>query len=192
MSGCWHPTLFSFLTGTYESRVSGTPLEMGPDTHRLAESSTQFPGSEGYSDISHPIFYCCCYTRSVWKFPGQGLNPSHSCSNTRSFTPLRGAGNWTLASTATRAAAVNSQPTAPQWKLPKDLFFDWQFRETFPLWNFVEIPGHNWPSTLCPAVNLVALCRPVEAEMRHPKSKSSVSSESRGHCGHGGVQWYVL
>ena len=46
-------------------------------------------------------------TRGIWKFPGQGLNPSHSCKlcpscgSTRSFNPLHQAGGGTLASAAT-------------------------------------------------------------------------------------------
>ena len=48
------------------------------------------------------------FIHSIWKFPGQGLNPghSHSCSNTNSFDPLPWAGNQTHASAGTRATAV--------------------------------------------------------------------------------------
>ena len=52
------------------------------------------------------------HTYSIWKFLGQGLNPSHShdlcssCDNDRSFNPLRWAGDQTHASTATQATAV--------------------------------------------------------------------------------------
>ena len=31
------------------------------------------------------IYLIIGYTRSVWKFPGQGSNPSHSSDNTRSL-----------------------------------------------------------------------------------------------------------
>ena len=54
------------------------------------------------------------HTHSIWKLPGQGLNPSHSCdlchscSNTGSFNPLHWAGYQTHTSTATLAAAVRS------------------------------------------------------------------------------------
>ena len=48
----------------------------------------------------------------IWKFPGQGLNLSHSsnlccsCSNTRFFNPLSWARDQTQASTATQHAAI--------------------------------------------------------------------------------------
>ena len=45
-------------------------------------------------------------TRGLWKFPGQGLNLSHSCSNVKSFNALLQGGDWTHASAATRGAAV--------------------------------------------------------------------------------------
>ena len=47
--------------------------------------------------ISHPIFFFFSsfgQTHSIWKFPGQELNPRHSCDlccscdNARSFNPL--------------------------------------------------------------------------------------------------------
>ena len=43
-------------------------------------------------------------THSTWKFLGQGLNPSHSCSNARSLNPLQ-AGDQTHASAVTCATA---------------------------------------------------------------------------------------
>ena len=46
---------------------------------------------------------------SIWKFLGQELNPSHSCSvacSAKSFSPLHWAGDWTHTSTATQATAV--------------------------------------------------------------------------------------
>ena len=43
---------------------------------------------------------------SIWKFPGQRLNPSHSCGNTRSFNPLLWARDQTCASPVIRASAV--------------------------------------------------------------------------------------
>ena len=39
---------------------------------------------------------CCCFlflngcTHDMWKFPGQGLNPSHSCNNGGSLTHYLG------------------------------------------------------------------------------------------------------
>ena len=56
------------------------------------------------------IFYD--HTCSIWKFPGQGLNLSHSCalqnscSNARSFNQLYQARDRTCASAETQAAAV--------------------------------------------------------------------------------------
>ena len=46
------------------------------------------------------------HTHSIWKFPGQGLNPSHSWGNTKSFNPLHQAGGRTHTSAATWAPAV--------------------------------------------------------------------------------------
>ena len=42
----------------------------------------------------------------LWKFPGQGLNPGHSCSNTSSFNPLGQARDQTCATTVTQATVV--------------------------------------------------------------------------------------
>ena len=42
----------------------------------------------------------------IWKFLGQGLNVSSSCSSAGSFNPLKQAKDGTCASTETRAAAV--------------------------------------------------------------------------------------
>ena len=55
-------------------------------------------------------FFGCAY--SMWKFPGQGLNLSHSynlhrsCGNTRSFKPPHWAGDRTCASAAIQTTAV--------------------------------------------------------------------------------------
>ena len=52
------------------------------------------------------------YTHSIWRFLGQGLNPScshnlcHGSTNTGSFNPLCQAGDQTRASTGTRAPVV--------------------------------------------------------------------------------------
>ena len=52
------------------------------------------------------------WTCSIWKFLGQGLNPSHSwdlhcsCSNTGSFNPLHRAGDQTSTSEVTWAAVA--------------------------------------------------------------------------------------
>ena len=58
-------------------------------------------------------FYFHACTR-IWKFLGQGLNPSHSydlchsCGNARSFNPLCQTGDGTWTSAATWATAVRS------------------------------------------------------------------------------------
>ena len=66
-------------------------------------------------DCSTLIYNCVCVCIricGIWKFPGQGLNPSHSCdlccscSNARYFNPLHWAGDQTSASIATQATAV--------------------------------------------------------------------------------------
>ena len=49
---------------------------------------------------------CCLFTvfnsctHSIWKFQGQGLNPSHSSGNAQILNLLRQAGNQTCTSTA--------------------------------------------------------------------------------------------
>ena len=50
------------------------------------------------------VFYGCIH--SIWKCLGQGLTPSHSCGNARSFNPMCQAGDWTSTSTVTPTAAV--------------------------------------------------------------------------------------
>ena len=66
-------------------------------------------------DCSTLIYNCVCVCIricGIWKFPGQGLNPSHSCdlccscSNARYFNPLHWDGDQTSASIATQATAV--------------------------------------------------------------------------------------
>ena len=42
------------------------------------------------------FFNVCTY--GIWKFLGQGPNPSHSCSSARSFNPLCWARDWTCSS----------------------------------------------------------------------------------------------
>ena len=60
------------------------------------------------------FFFLNGLTHGVWKFPGQGLNPSHicdfrcPCGNTGYFNPLYQAGNWTHTSTATLVVAAES------------------------------------------------------------------------------------
>ena len=60
------------------------------------------------------LFFFYGHTHSIWKFPRQRLNPSHSCSlryrhgNAGSFNPLCQARDQTHTSTATRAPAVIS------------------------------------------------------------------------------------
>lgn len=49
-----------------------------------------------------------------WKFPGQGLNPSHGCSNTRFFKPRHWARDRTPTSKVAKAFASDSEPTEPQ------------------------------------------------------------------------------
>ena len=56
------------------------------------------------------LFYGC--THCIWKFLGQGLNPSHSWAAVAipdPFNPLHQTGDWTHTSAATRAAAVGFQ-----------------------------------------------------------------------------------
>ena len=52
----------------------------------------------------------CFYgpTHSIWKFLGQGLNPSHSCGNTRSFSPLGWGATLHLHSNPSRCCRILS------------------------------------------------------------------------------------
>ena len=58
------------------------------------------------------FFFFNGHTHGIWKFPGQGLNLSHSynqchsCSNARSFNPSCWSRDQTHASGATQAAAI--------------------------------------------------------------------------------------
>ena len=60
------------------------------------------------------FFFFYSHTRGIWKFLGQGLNPSwscdllHSCSNARSFNPLHWTKDVTHTSAVTWATAVGS------------------------------------------------------------------------------------
>ena len=56
------------------------------------------------------IFFFNGHTHGMWKFPGQGMNPSHSysCGSARSFNPLCQAGERTWTSAGTQATAVRS------------------------------------------------------------------------------------
>ena len=64
------------------------------------------------TSYSCPIYLFISCTRDMWKFLGEGLNPSHSCKlchscgNNGSFNPLCRAGDWTCVSAATWASAV--------------------------------------------------------------------------------------
>ena len=77
----------------------------------------RFPALPGYVSIFLPTFIFNIfngYTHGIWMFQGQGLNPSrscdlcHSCSNARSFNPLRWPRDRTCVSVATQATAVGS------------------------------------------------------------------------------------
>ena len=63
---------------------------------------------------------CPC---GVWKFPGQGLNVSHSCSNARSFNPLHQAGIEAMPLQWSKPPWSNSSPTVSQREL-----------QSWPLW----------------------------------------------------------
>ena len=62
--------------------------------------------------LSSFFFFFFGYSHSIWKFPGQGLNLSHSyslchsCSKAESFNPLHWAGGPTHSSAVTWATAV--------------------------------------------------------------------------------------
>ena len=72
---------------------------------RQQKSSNKLP-------LLHNFFSFYGHTHSIWKFPGQGLNPSHSCKlshsccNAGSFNTLPWAGDQTYTSTVTRATTV--------------------------------------------------------------------------------------
>ena len=58
------------------------------------------------SDISSFFNSFYGHTWGIWKFLGQGLNPSWRCINTGSFNPLPRVMDWTHAPAATWATAV--------------------------------------------------------------------------------------
>ena len=68
--------------------------------------------SEDNGRAAFIFFFFNSPTHNIWKFLGQGLNPSHSCDlchrggNAGSFNPLRGARNQTYGSAGTQTAAV--------------------------------------------------------------------------------------
>ena len=63
------------------------------------------------------------HNRSIWKFPGQGLNLSPSCNNAGSVNPSRWAGDWTCISAATQAAAVRSLTHCTTAETPNTCLF---------------------------------------------------------------------
>ena len=73
------------------------------------------------------FFYGC--THSIWKFLGQGLNPSPNCNlhcccgNTGSCNPLHWAGNWTHTSTVTWASAVGFLTHCTATGIPSFILF---------------------------------------------------------------------
>ena len=74
---------------------------MHSSTHIRTHTHTQFF-----------FFFFYGGTHSIWKFPGQGVYPSHSChlrwscSNSRSFNLLHQVGDWTCTSAGIWATAV--------------------------------------------------------------------------------------
>ena len=52
------------------------------------------------------VYFFKGLTHGIWKFQGQGQNPSCSCSNMGSFNPLPQAGIQTHAFAVNHAAAV--------------------------------------------------------------------------------------
>ena len=88
-------------------------------------SRTHNPGSCVSNNCNHSGFHFFFFLwlqpwhapKGLWKLPGQGMNPNCSCnlhcswSTARSFNPLCQAGDWTCASTETRASAIWIPPT---------------------------------------------------------------------------------
>ena len=71
------------------------------------------------------FFFSCGCTRGMWKFLGQELNPSCSCSNAESLTHCRGA--WDQTGTATETSRIIN-PLQPEQELPKAVFVDISFK----------------------------------------------------------------
>jgi len=71
-------------------------------------------------------------TQGIWKFPGQGLNPSYicdpqcSCSNNLILNPPRQIRDHTRASTET---TLHPLPAALQWEL-HDQFYKQEFEDS--------------------------------------------------------------
>ena len=64
------------------------------------------------------------YTCGIWRFPGQGSDPSQSCGNNGSFHPLLWTGDWTSTSIATQATVVRVLNHCATAATPKRLFCD--------------------------------------------------------------------
>ena len=75
-----------------------------------------------FSILFFPFYNC---TLGIWKFLGQGLNPSHSCSNTRYFNPLCQAGDWTSTSAVTWAPTLEFLTHCTMEGTPHFLFIDY-------------------------------------------------------------------
>ena len=66
------------------------------------------------------FFFFNGHTHSIWRFPGQGWNPSH-CS--RSLNPLHQARDQTCASDWPESLQLDSQPTVPTGNSGNNFFF---------------------------------------------------------------------
>ena len=109
-----------------------------------------------YLPENSPILFICLFffffyghTCSTWKFPGQGLNLSHSCNlhcscgNTASFNTLHRVGELIYVSAATWAAEVGFLTYFIAAGTPKFIHL-----KQATQWNFVNIQSFATISTL--------------------------------------------
>ena len=118
--------------------------------------------SSGFTrDYKQTFFYCL--TCGIWKFPGQGLNLSHSCSNTRSLTHCAVQGIEPVPPQWPKPLQLVSQPIAPQWNSTNFVF-------VWLLVLFCFLGPHFWQGS-----NWSCSCRPTPQPRRQQSWASSVT-----------------
>ena len=122
----------------------------------LNNHGTQIPLEAFFLVIQKFSLFIWPHLQHIWKFLGQGLNPScschlcHSCSNTRSFNPLCQAGDQTHASAANQAAVVGFLAHWTTAETPKSLVLNVNILRNFILEYFKQMITSNYYRTQIP------------------------------------------